>query len=655
MKQNTTTYQVEHLIVGFGFSIIPLLRELDRTQTSYTIISDQNSIWKRLQQRDRLDFDLVSSYYTSFYSFDIVKKRDVDFYPTAKSFYQMHLDYFEKYKDQIIDDVVETIDNYTDHSLVHTKNGSTYQAKNVVVATGFKRKVFGNLLNFDYNISNKTIVFNTIGDSANLMISKLVPRGNKIICLQNGFFSLDKIFSFEGITYTLDQMEFHNLGLALRYLYPTLSLGSFGLPIHLDNPILRLLSLDFLSPIFCPHTLHTKYKTGRSYNVKPLPKPIPNGALAIKYWPIDKYAEEFSDQIETAINKGYLLNDFAYFVDKGFVDLWSKAETLVNREHKNIEWKGRKIDYDLLIEGDIEVPNLPRIRIDGQHEYEYIYKENYLGVIPQKLNNIFFLGFTRPSTGGLANITEMQSLFIHKMLTKSTFHAEIHQNLTERIDVYNKSFYTDTESKKVDHLVYYGFYTEEVARVMKINHTPWTCRSPKDLIHYFFFPNNAFKYRQSGEYKVDGAKELVAFITQKHDNYSGLIKYNGCFLLYIGLFLELSIVLFSEGNLNIYQFGLALICQSLFFRIYMIPVQNYFGYLKMFYLSFAMISMLVWGSVVIFPLLILDFVITYVMRSRGFRYFFNDLKNKSHYDNFFEQYVETFLAVQDKKNQKTAK
>ena len=106
MKQNITAYQVEHLIVGFGFSIIPLLRELDRTQTSYTIISDQNSIWKRLQQRDRLDFDLVSSYYTSFYSFDIVKKRDVDFYPTAKSFYQMHLDYFEKYKDQIIDDFV---------------------------------------------------------------------------------------------------------------------------------------------------------------------------------------------------------------------------------------------------------------------------------------------------------------------------------------------------------------------------------------------------------------------------------------------------------------------------------------------------------------------------------------------------------------------
>ena len=145
------------------------------------------------------------------------------------------------------------------------------------------------------------------------------------------------------------------------------------------------------------------------------------------------------------------------------------------------------------------------------------------------------------------------------------------------------------------------------------------------MIHYFFFPNNAFKYRQSGEYKVDGAKELVAFITQKHDNYSGLIKYNGCFLLYIGLFLEWSIVLFSEGNLNIYQFGLTLMCQSLFFRIYMIPVQNYFGYLKMFYLSFAMIAMLVWGSVVMFPLLILDFGTTYVMRSRGFRYFFNDV------------------------------
>src|SRR5437016_2347174 len=60
-------FDVKTIIVGFGFSCVPLLRELDRTGEEYLIISEKmpNPIWANLKRNGRLDFDLVSSYYTS--------------------------------------------------------------------------------------------------------------------------------------------------------------------------------------------------------------------------------------------------------------------------------------------------------------------------------------------------------------------------------------------------------------------------------------------------------------------------------------------------------------------------------------------------------------------------------------------------------------
>jgi hypothetical protein len=116
--------ETDILLVGFGFSAVPLLRELDLSGVSYTIISEKDgSIWASLERSDGLDFDLVSSYYTSFYTFDLVDDFSEDRYPTAREFYDMHLRYYRKYQDRIIVDRVTQIENKTDHSIVHTKSG----------------------------------------------------------------------------------------------------------------------------------------------------------------------------------------------------------------------------------------------------------------------------------------------------------------------------------------------------------------------------------------------------------------------------------------------------------------------------------------------------------------------------------------------------
>ena len=58
------------VVVGLGFSSIPLLRELDARGEDYVIVSEGNTVWEKLEKVNRLDFDLVSSAHTSYYTFE---------------------------------------------------------------------------------------------------------------------------------------------------------------------------------------------------------------------------------------------------------------------------------------------------------------------------------------------------------------------------------------------------------------------------------------------------------------------------------------------------------------------------------------------------------------------------------------------------------
>src|SRR3954463_1044637 len=86
-KPEGTIIATEVLIIGFGLSVIPLLRELERDGIDYAIISTSGeSIWDRLERHGRLDFDMVSSLHSSVYSFELVKRDTKDRYLTSKEF-----------------------------------------------------------------------------------------------------------------------------------------------------------------------------------------------------------------------------------------------------------------------------------------------------------------------------------------------------------------------------------------------------------------------------------------------------------------------------------------------------------------------------------------------------------------------------------------
>ncbi|MEM7086663.1 MAG: thioredoxin reductase [Bacteroidota bacterium] len=494
----------EVCIIGFGFTAIPLVRELDATGTDYEIISDGDNVWTALNESERLDFDLVSNYLSSFYSFDLVKDFEKDYYPTSKEFYEMHKRWGKVYEDRITRDIVLRVDNYEDHSEIFTKSGKTVKARHVVFSTGFQRSIHSSLTDIDYKVTDKTFVLDTIGDSANLIISKLLPGNNKIIIRTKGFDPLDKVIPIAGITFTLDQLEFHNFRYVSQEHYSSIITGKTA-----GNPF--VLSTQFPDTVRDMSHLTTK-STPR------------NGTIVIKYWPIDMYAKEFGDDLEENIAKGYLLNDISYWISTGRVVVVPK-DSPIDFENKTIEYGGIKRSYHQHITGDAEKPRLPPIMINGSTPYEYHFRENFMGLIPKKLNNVYTIGFTRPMTGGVANISEMQCIFAHKLITQPAFRKEIRHNLEERIEKYNEHYYGTTPPTKSDHSVYYGFFTDDIARLMGIDFKPTECKTMKDLVFYYAFPNNAFKYRLKGEYAVEGIDKVIDKINEQYKDFIAIFAY----------------------------------------------------------------------------------------------------------------------------------
>src|SRR5262249_28101545 len=181
-----------------------------------------------------------------------------------------------------------------------------------------------------------------------------------------------------------------------------------------------------------------------------------------------------------------------------------------------------------IVDADHETPNLPKIQVNHERSasrrYEYVYRHNFMGLVPKELRNVYFIGFTRPSTGGLNNITEMQCLFTHKMITDFRFNHDIYATIEERVHRYNRHYYP-FDIGYLDHLVHYGFYTDDIARLMNLKPRLSDCRSIRDLVIYFIFPNNAFKYRQAGPYKVEGVQEMIYQVYKNHNGFSVVINY----------------------------------------------------------------------------------------------------------------------------------
>ncbi len=501
-------------VVGGGFSAVPLVRELRRrTGVDFRVVSGEgDTVWDRLSAVGRLDFDLVSSALTSFYSFAPAADGPGDAYPTAAEFHAAQRGWRREFAARILRDVVVRVENFDDHSVVFTRSGLEFKARHVVLCTGFRRPVMADLASIDYSVSNSTFLFDTMGDSANLLISKLVPNNNRIIVRTNGFFPIDKAFALGGgpapALLALDQLEFHNFRYASHDDYASIIYGG----PHADGR----------NPILLYDRFPAAARRGAPVTTRSFPA---SGKVVVKYWPVDAYRRRFGGDLEGAVARGYLLNDIALWLDAGRVILAPK-DAPVDFDRRTVVCAGVERRFDHYVRGGPEEPRLPPVLIGGVTPWRYRYRDCFMGVVPRRLNNVYLMGYTRPMTGGLANITEMQALFVHKLITRPAFRHRIARGLEGRIAAYDAHYYGDAEPRDhYDHLVHYGFYTDDIARLMGIDHRPDRCRTLRDLVFYYAFPNNAFKYRSTGEYAVDGVPALIRRVNRQYLDFLMMFAY----------------------------------------------------------------------------------------------------------------------------------
>ncbi len=549
----TELREIDVLIVGGGFSTMPLIRELDASGIGWLMVSPMTPIWQQLEAADALDFDLVSSLQSSVYSFELVemlREQGEDFtdnFPTAREFYDIHKKYAARYADRIHNGRVDSIDNHADHSIVHLESGEQFRAKHVVVATAFRRKMNANLkqISIDESFAGKSVAITSTGDSSNLLIAKLVAYGAKVHLVTNGFIMLDKMFATfspfdDGPRFVpLDQLECHNFSEVSKWSYRAFIDGGYihGLIHHRFAKLFDRNSLGVRHPkSIRPHKDIRSFFKAKA--------PVENGHIAIKYWPIDVYKLYCEETLEQKIRDGYLINDLPFFLEHGHVKLWDKSVATIDHDAKQISEGYESASFDMIIDGDQEEPAIPDIRVHGEsgvEDFAYKTREQFMGVVSPKLQNIYTIGFTRPFTGGLNNISEMQCLLVHRMIAEPQFRDSINGNIDQRISDYNATYYANRPGKKTDHLVWYGTYTDEIAKLLDIRPARAEMPGKKGLMRYYMAPNNVFRFREKGRYAVEGVSELIDHTAKQYHDYKVLallvIRYPFFELLALGTIL----------------------------------------------------------------------------------------------------------------------
>jgi hypothetical protein len=235
------------------------------------------------------------------------------------------------------------------------------------------------------------------------------------------------------------------------------------------------------------------------------------------------------------------------------------------------------------------------------------------------------------------------------MITDSVFRENIYQNITQRIRKYDRYYRLSKSAGPIDHLVSYGFYNDDAATAMKINSHVLDCRSLKDLIIHYIFPNTPFKYRQDGPYKVEWVKEMVHRIYDDHKGFSIVLDW---LLTYVLLQSTAYVGLIMTWYQQPFNFPTPIFLLMLLV-VWLNPVSSFIaasGYGRNSYVNVALIAAL--GLTALYPSpwiplasLGIASALTYFFRQVGWsRLPFNDLKNKrsSKYREFFTRYCEAF-------------
>lgn len=253
---------------------------------------------------------------------------------------------------------------------------------------------------------------------------------------------------------------------------------------------------------------------------------VHNGVIGVKHWPVDTYKLVNGGNLEAAIEQGTILNDPGLFIELGLMQHWKKDFCKIDTKEKTLKdtRTGRSATFDIFVDaGRREQPRVPpivRVYADGTRvPFKHAVRDSLLGMVPKALSSVYMLGLMRPSSGGASNLSEMQALFIHKMITQEAFRQATYKDIEGKIADYNELYYKG-KPLSTDNVVFYGLYVQDVANSMGLRRNWSDCISSNPLTTLnklrfeLFYPCNPLKYRMEGEYRVDGAAELAKRIDE---------------------------------------------------------------------------------------------------------------------------------------------
>eukprot|EP00930_Biecheleria_cincta_P001057 TRINITY_DN102222_c0_g1_i1.p1 TRINITY_DN102222_c0_g1~~TRINITY_DN102222_c0_g1_i1.p1 ORF type:complete len:690 (+),score=84.51 TRINITY_DN102222_c0_g1_i1:54-2123(+) len=527
--------EFEVCIVGLGVSSVPLIKELEQSGVGYCVVtSTAFGIWKKLHDAGE-NFDLVTTIESTNYSW---WSYDYDFpFYTAKDYYaklQAELDDAILSK-VIFKDIVYIRQDGDMFQIMGKDDELLASSSKLVHSIGFSpdQNIFSTLAKISSAETggSKHFLVSGLSDTTNMYISRLVHAGHRVTVMCEHFHVLDKIGTIHGNAGgPFDQYEpmQHWSGSSaapnITGILVPLPIGGakVGSPSWVIGKVQSYVaSLVGLSEVIDLRKFDSVSQVKAQSLVNPTQIEVPGGlGYLVKQWPADEYAKYYNDPKyrEWMLKEHILLNDIYFFIQQGLVKVHKRCE-VVHLAGKRYSVAGEELEFDDVLGCSEASHKLLEIR--GCKPYAYL---DYLhGVWNRSYPNLFYLGTTRPYTGAFGCVSEMNALFVHRMITDRSFCTEMTKQFPSLMHGQRILNYSSVSEPDKLHVQWAGMHCLRIARALGCDLSYGEAKKRGLVLEWMTGPITPLRCRITGPYAVPDAAERYKRSCQKiHTNFMAI-------------------------------------------------------------------------------------------------------------------------------------
>ncbi|CAE8720944.1 unnamed protein product [Polarella glacialis] len=505
----------EVCIIGLGVSSLPLVKELEKSGTDYRVVSsDAFGVWQKLDAAGE-NFDLVTTIESTNYSW---WSYDYDFpFYTAKEYYaKLKAELTESIMAKVIFKAVGHIQQEaTGYRVVDSAGTLLVSCSKLVHSIGFSpdQNLFSNLKVVAAAAGGgKHFLVSGLSDTTNLYISRLICAGNRVTVTCQHFHVLDKIGTthdnvggpfdqYEPFQHWADQTAPNITGILVPLPIRGAKVGS---PNWLMGKVQSYVSDRVgLKEVVDLRKFDTEVQYCAQGLVDPAKTEVPGGlGLLVKQWPVDEYAKYYNDPSfqEWMLKSGVYLNDIYFFMQQGLVKV-HKRDEVQHLAGKRYLVAGEEVEFDEVL-GCCEAKH-KLLEVRGCRPFTY--SEHLYGIWNRIHPNLFFLGTTRPYTGAFGCVSELSSLFVHRMLTNSSFQDFISKQFPSLMHRQRVTHHASVSDPDKLHVQWAGMHCLRIAKTLGCDLSYREAGRLGLRVEQQTGPINALRCRITGPYALPGA------------------------------------------------------------------------------------------------------------------------------------------------------